>query len=242
MSWGRARIGILYPASGLLDSDFHQLAPPGVSVHIQRIGANAEGVVDRIVAFSDPDNLIKYARELAPLHLDCLVYASASGSFLEGRHRSEDQIKALEDKTGIRATSTSQATVRALQRLGVKRVGLATPYVSDFNEPVIAFFRAYGFDVAACENLGLRGDWVIGAQSPETIYRLIRRVAVPHAEAVFVACTGLPSLDLISTLEQDLNRPVLTANQVTMWDALRLCSISTGGLTAFGSLFSTSGR
>jgi maleate isomerase len=38
---------------------------------------------------------------------------------------------------------------------------------------------------------------------------------------VFLACTNLPTYDLIAPLERMLGKPVLTANQVTMWAVLR---------------------
>jgi maleate isomerase len=59
--------------------------------------------------------------------------------------------------------------------------------------------------------------------------RLIREADSPDAEAVFVSCTNLPTYDLIAPLERELGKPVLTANQVTMWSALRLA-----GATAVG--------
>jgi maleate isomerase len=38
---------------------------------------------------------------------------------------------------------------------------------------------------------------------------------------VFVSCTNLPTYDVIAPMEAELGIPVLTANQVTMWAALR---------------------
>jgi maleate isomerase len=38
----------------------------------------------------------------------------------------------------------------------------------------------------------------------------------------FVSCTNLATYDLIAPLERELGKPVLTANQVTMWAALRV--------------------
>ena len=46
-------------------------------------------------------------------------------------------------------------------------------------------------------------------------------VAASGCEAVFVSCTNLPTYDVIAPLEAELGMPVLTANQVTMWAALR---------------------
>jgi len=50
--------------------------------------------------------------------------------------------------------------------------------------------------------------------------RLVRDTDCPDAEAVFISCTNLPTYDVIAPLEAALGKPVLTANQVTMWSAL----------------------
>jgi maleate isomerase len=49
----------------------------------------------------------------------------------------------------------------------------------------------------------------------------VRAADNPAAEALFISCTNVPTYDLIEPLEQALGKPVLTANQVTMWAALR---------------------
>ena len=49
---------------------------------------------------------------------------------------------------------------------------------------------------------------------------LVRTTAKAGGDAVFVSCTNLPTYDVIAPLEEELGRPVLTANQVTMWAAL----------------------
>jgi maleate isomerase len=41
------------------------------------------------------------------------------------------------------------------------------------------------------------------------------------ADALFISCTNLPTYDVIPQLEAELRIPVISANQVTMWAALR---------------------
>jgi maleate isomerase len=49
------------------------------------------------------------------------------------------------------------------------------------------------------------------------------RAHVPdNAEAVFIGGNGFRAIGVIQALEVDLGRPVLTANQVAFWHALRL--------------------
>jgi len=42
----------------------------------------------------------------------------------------------------------------------------------------------------------------------------------PGADAVFVGCTGQKLADQLDGLETELGKPVLCANQVTVWDVL----------------------
>jgi maleate isomerase len=49
---------------------------------------------------------------------------------------------------------------------------------------------------------------------------LVRDTDTAQAQAVFISCTNLPTYDAIAPLEAELGKPVLTANQVTMWSAL----------------------
>jgi maleate isomerase len=42
-----------------------------------------------------------------------------------------------------------------------------------------------------------------------------------EADALFISCTNLPTYDVIPQLEAELRIPVISANQVTMWAALR---------------------
>ena len=37
------------------------------------------------------------------------------------------------------------------------------------------------------------------------------------AQAMFVTCTDLRALELVDSLEQELDKPLLTSNQVTLW-------------------------
>jgi maleate isomerase len=59
----------------------------------------------------------------------------------------------------------------------------------------------------------------------DRIYRLARQVDTPDSDGVYIACTGFRSLEIIEDLERDLGKPVISANQATMWDALRLAGV-----------------
>jgi maleate cis-trans isomerase len=57
------------------------------------------------------------------------------------------------------------------------------------------------------------------------------------AEAVLVPDTALHTAAVLDELDAALGKPVLTANQVSMWEALRL-GVQLSPQTGFGQLFS----
>jgi maleate isomerase len=59
---------------------------------------------------------------------------------------------------------------------------------------------------------------------------------VPSGGALLVPDTAMPTLDLIAPLERRLGRPVLTANQVTLWQGLKLGGATTR-VPGLGRLF-----
>ena len=76
--------------------------------------------------------------------------------------------------------------------------------------------------------LGLTSDiWTVPY---DVTAGLVRDTDTADAQAVFISCTNLPTYDVIATLEHELGKPVLTANQVTIWSALQIIGRKAVGL------------
>ena len=50
---------------------------------------------------------------------------------------------------------------------------------------------------------------------------MAKLIDTPEAEAIFFSCTNLHTFEIIETLEKELNKPILSANQVTVWACLK---------------------
>ncbi len=103
--------------------------------------------------------------------------------------------------------------------LGITRLAIATPYVEPVTRRLVNYLAEHGVQTVSCEGLGLLGN--IWRVSYAEIVEIVRAVDADDADGLFISCTNLPSYDLIEPLELALGKPVLTANQVTMWAALR---------------------
>ena len=73
------------------------------------------------------------------------------------------------------------------------------------------------------------------AQDVEFLYRQIRCACPEEADGVLIAGTGLRCVGIIDALEQDLARPVITANQASLWRCLRLSGVG-AIVTGYGGL------
>jgi maleate isomerase len=73
-------------------------------------------------------------------------------------------------------------------------------------------------------------------QEIEPLYDQIRAGCPPEADCVLIAGTGFRCVGILDALEQHLKRPVLSANQASLWHCLRLAGVRTK-ITGYGSLF-----
>jgi len=231
----RARIGILFPADGANDDDFWRLVPSGITVHVARTRPLIDDFSVEAYGQLAGQDVESQAELLGLIQPSSVAYACTSGSFIRGVEYDRDIVDRIRRASGAPATTTSTAVVGALRALGVRRVAIATPYRDVINERLTAFLVTSGMSVEKIMGLGL-DDWTINFVPQSDVYHLARKVNTASAEAVFIACTNLRALDVIEPLEKDLAKPVVTANQATMWEALRLAGIRErpGG---FGTLF-----
>jgi len=244
------RIGLIVPFDTENDRELWRWCPDDVSLHITRGGFH-DGPVGVALAEATADlDEVRYAtRSLAKIGPDVIVYACTSGSFVGGLAGERGLREAMLESGAARATTTSGSLLDAFELLGVRRVALATPYPAEVGERLVAFVTEAGIEPVSLENLGLLDGKDIQATSDEEVVQLAQRVLRPEADAVFISCTGLGTVDVIGQAEKRLGRPVLTAVQVTMWGALIAAGADLGNRTdqalfraAVGLAGSASGR
>jgi maleate isomerase len=232
----RARIGLIYPACGKRDNDFSRLVPPGVSVHVTRVAFSGRVTAEDIGAMAELGNLRAAARLLKDVQPSCVSWVDTSGSFMFGPECDIQQAETIHAEAGVPASTTTTAVLAACARLGVSNLAIASPYVSEVNDQLRSFLGARGLAVSSMRSLDLESEWEIHSVGREAAYRLARDAYTPWAEALFIPCTDFEAIDLIEILELDLGVPVITANQATMWHALRLSGVL-DPIPRFGKLY-----
>ena len=221
MADSERRIGVIVPFDFALDREYWQWAPDDVSLHITRTPPHFGPVgVELARAVSETGEAADATKTLVEIKPDAIAYACTSGSFVDGLEHEAALRAAIQDASpGSWAVTTSGALLEALRALGVRRVGLGTPYVSELGRLLADFVRAAGFEPVSLANLELTGG--IADVAEDEVRHLAEAAHVPAAEALFLSCTNLRTFDALPDLEARYGIPVLSANQVTMWGALR---------------------
>lgn len=212
-------IGMVVPYDFGLDHELWRWIPPTVTIHLTRTPYQDLPVgLAQAEVVGAPSVIAAAARALAHVEPDVIGYGCTSGSFIRGRTGEREIVAALEAAGAPAGVTTSGALVQALDRLGLHRPAVATPYDDATGRALADFLEAAGFTVSGVCNLGLAGRiWTVPQRRTA---ELVRAAASTGCDAVVVSCTNLATFDVIAALEAELGIPVITANQVTMWACL----------------------
>jgi maleate isomerase len=180
------------------------------------------------------DNLEEGATLLADAAVDLILF-HCTGVSTYDIEIEKTLPKRITDATGVPATATSRALIAAFRALDARRIVMVTPYPAAINARESAFLAAYQIRVLADVGLDVTDGRKMITIEPGEWYRLVRSQARPDADAYFISCTAVRSLEVIDALERDLGKPVVTSNQAAVWHSLRQMGIN-DTVTGFGRL------
>jgi len=219
----RAKLGfVLLATEQTVQDDVARICPPGVGVHISRVPIPDEITNATLTAIA-PKLTEASALLLPDGTLDVVSYACTSGSLVLGQDRVEDLLRAGNPKA--KPSSIIAAVIRALHAVGARRIVVATPYLDEINTAERDYLAARGFDVLDIQGLNLTRDSDMVRVAPAFLADMAAEIDRQEAEAIFVSCGALRSLDIVEEVEARTGKPVVTSNQALAWDALRLAGI-----------------
>lgn len=153
--------------------------------------------------------------------LDAICYSCTSASVVIGDAEIETAIQAA--KPGVTVVTPPMAAMRGLEGLGARTISVLTPYTVETSRPMAEYFVRHGFNIASFTCLGFDDDREMARIAPAALVQLARQAMHPDADALFVSCTALRSALAAVAIEEAIGRPVVTSNQATAWNCLRLC-------------------
>ncbi|MGC3936985.1 maleate cis-trans isomerase family protein [Roseobacter sp. EG26] len=221
----RARIGLLVLESDqTIEWEFRSLTDfPGVSVYHARLANDVQVT---------PETLANMAHELpvaagllpSYLGLKAIGYGCTSASTIIGEARVADIIGQVHP--GVPSTNPLTAAKAALATMGVKRLGLVTPYSPEVTEAMQAKFDEAGIAVTAVGSFYEESDLVVGKIDHQSMLQGALSIGGSHdVDGVFISCTNLRGAAVVEAAERALNKPVTASNHALAWHLLRLAGI-----------------
>lgn len=169
-------------------------------------------------AISRPKLIAECVRAVSATSPVAYIYGCTSGSFIRGIAGEQRLLEAMGRAGAAPSFTTSGALLQAIRTLDVETIATATPYDDAITAQFAAFFAEAGVHLMSNSNLGLDGQiWTVPY---ERTYELVRQADSDRADAVVISCTNLPTYDILPRLEEDLGKPVISANQATIWSVL----------------------
>jgi maleate isomerase len=255
-NWGsEARIGMFIVGNEAVpEAEWWAMSPPDVSVHAARVTARAPWArwrQDRTGVELDED-LVRGGRQFGAMRLAAITIGHTSSSVLGGKGWDEAVVAALSDAIGTSATITTNGldTLAALHASGVRRPFLVLP--PWFGDETVAagtrYYTDHGIAPAAHLRYAAGPKWRdvppgemyprgLGfEQEIEPLFVQIKAGCPADADGVLIAGTGFRCVAILDALERELKRPVLSANQASLWHCLRIAGVK-AKVQGYGSLF-----
>ena len=219
----RARFGLIVPSSNrMAEPHAWAYAPEGIVPHTTRLrmtGPHAmpqEQLLPKVEAA---------AAMLSDAKCDPIVFHCTANSMAEGLAGETRIAQAIANATGRQAVTTASATMAALNALRARRIVLVSPYTRKPHEHELEFMEEAGIEVAGERNFELAGSDAYCSTPGSFWLEAAAQVKNERADAYFFSCANIRATEVIPELEALLGRPVITSNQVIIWQSLRLAGI-----------------
>ena len=232
---GNPRIGLITLGSDFrIEKDFNNI------IH----GKKIDLFVNRIHCYNPLTNetLAKMADDITDVtnnilpdqKIDCVAYGCTSGTVAAGYEIIKSKINLA--KPDAKVTTPITSTIKALKKLGIKKISIFTPYTKTINDSVINYFKKENITINSLTYFDIASDLDIGKVDENYLFEVLSKINLEDSDALFVSCTALPVLSIIDRLEKKLNKIILSSNQTLIWEALNLIGYKEP-VVGFGKIF-----
>ena len=231
----KPRIGLIALGSDFrIEKDFNNII----------YGKDIDLYVNRIHCYNPLTNetLAKMANDITNVtkdilpdqKIDCIAYGCTSGTVAAGYDTIRSKVNLAKPDTKVTTPITS--AIKALRALDIKKISIFTPYTKSINDSMVSYFNKENIIINSLTYFDIASDLDIGKVDENYLFEVLSKIDLEDSEALFVSCTALPVLSIISELEKKLNKVVLSSNQTLIWETLKLIG-NKEPVIGFGKIF-----
>jgi maleate cis-trans isomerase len=181
---------------------------PPRTLLLEDLPAYAEATLDAIASFSEQT-------------FDLVIYGCTAAGFLGGPDGNARMVEQLSQRTGAAVVSTAGAMIEALRSDGVSETAVVTPYLQPVNDGLRRYLESSGIRVETLNSFFCKTTAELGAITQAQVRELALQTVTPKSQSLFIACSQLPTIDVVAKLRARLGIPVWSSIQATAWAAAR---------------------
>ncbi len=219
------KVGLMVPINNTtMEGELAAWLPAGSQVHTIRI-PRGKGMLtaDSIPAYKA--QALQLARQFRDEGIDILAYGCTAASFIAGPAEEGALTQELMEATGTPVVTTARAMVLALQDAKAQDVAVVTPYQDAVNQQIKVFLTDGGIRVRAFDSLYAKDVDELGRIQSDAVADMARKTMRNDCDAMFIACSQLPTFAILDTLHSEFERPVLSSIQSTAWQLRRVLGV-----------------
>jgi maleate cis-trans isomerase len=219
MQQGGLRIGLMVPINNTtMEPELLAWLPHGSTCRTLRIprGKGALTPADLPAYIAQAMTL---AQAFAGNDIDLVVYGCTAAGFMAGPERDAEIAAELAKVTGKPVVTTASAMIAVLRDIGAHNIAVISPYLDHVNERLQSFLEQSGIAVETLASFHAQTTDEIAAVTPAQITALARTTMRANCDALFIACSQLPTRAILGSLEQEFGRPAWSSIRATAWQA-----------------------
>lgn len=215
------QLGLMVPANNTtMEPELLALLPTGSTCATLRV-PRSKGLLtpESIPAYKK--EALALAERFAGINPEVIAYGCTAASFMTGKAGDAEFAARLAGITGKPVVTTAQAMVAVLQEAGAKRIALVTPYGDVVNDCLKTYLADSGIEVRCFDSLYAADVEALGRIGSGEVAEMARKTVDDGCDALFIACSQLPTCDILPGLREELGRPVFSSVQATAREAAR---------------------
>ena len=235
-SW-RARIGKVSPSRG--DNyiyEFYKIVPENILLT----------TIATTVKKLTPDNFSpaydayeQAALTLAEEGVGTLLLGGGPVFVSQGPGSEEALCARIQKATALSVTTEFSSAADACHSLGIRRLGIISPYREALNELIKSYYEKKGFQVPLIRGMGIERNIDIGNLPEDASFKLTMAAFKegPEVDGYYITCPRWRSVAGIEAIESATGKPLVTTVQSSVWSAFNALGIK-DRILGFGSLLS----
>jgi maleate isomerase len=220
MTGNPCRALLVVPAANTTMADeIAALCPWIGELMVARVPSPPEGIAGNLPGYRA--NTMEAARPFAARKPDLVMFGCTAAGFYGGPAGNSATVEGLRALTGSTVVSTSDAMMEVLAHEGASRVAVVTPYARDVNDRLVAYLEGSGVSVTVLDSFLCATSAALLAITEEQVLAKTLATDLSGAQALFLACSQMPTLGILPRLRAHAGMPVWSSVSATAWAAER---------------------